>query len=450
MVLRFHQAIAWCFRHAPILIFAVALCVRLGIIVVFPEDTYRYGDHSEVVRIATSLATKGTFADAYGFNTGPTAHAAPLYPILLSTVFRFFGTGVAGEFVKEALNSFLASLIFALLPALSTACGIGWETGVLAGFAGALLPVNFWSETKGSFEATPAALFLLIFCIVIARRWRDADFSVRSAVLVGITSGVALLLSAAVAPVIIATLFLTFALFRRTKAKESLRFSLVVLGICVLSVTPWVVRNYRVLGGFVWSRSNLGLELYAANSDRSAPTASDNAAWFVEAHPYLSETERAKLRAMGELPYQHEKLANALNWIKSHPKRFAWLTKERIYYFWFPKMHRRFQTIVMALFTLGAAAGLLCLFRSRNVTAWLFLAIVTIYPLIYYLVAALVRYRYPIDWLLIFLTTFFVCSRLPALQTAGYPTYSRLLRMSAVAPVPLNKSEGRSALDSTV
>jgi len=408
MDLRNHRIANWCLTHASALIFILALSVRL--IIIFTTKTYLYIEHTEVVRIATSLATRGTFADAYG-HTGPTAHASPLYPLLLSLVFRIFGTGVAGELAQEVLSSIIASLIYASLPTLSMACGLGLETGIVAGVVGAALPANFWSETKGSFEAPLVGLFLVMFCIATARVWLSrGDFSTRSACKVGLISGTGLLASPTLAPVILASLLLGYALFHQTKAKECIRFTAIVVSIAVLCLTPWTVRNYLVLGTPVWARSNLGLELYIANNDMSEPNLKDNYRWFDQLHPFASPVENAKLRALGELPYEHEKLVNAEHWIATHQKRFTWLTLQRIYYFWFPTMTRRAQTILMALFTVGAAAGLIQLLRSRNVTAWLFLGIIAFYPVIYYFVSSFARYRSPIDSVLIFLCSFWICS----------------------------------------
>jgi len=406
---RFHQNVAWCLERAPCLIFALALCVR--VIIIFKTRTYLDIEHTEVVRIATSLATQGTLADAYG-HSGPTAHASPLYPILLSLIFRIFGTGVAGEIAQETFSSSIASLIYAALPTLSTASGLGSEPGIFAGLVGAVLPVNFWSETKGSFEAPLVGLLLMMFSIVTARVWRSADFSARRALVVGFVSGAALLASPTLAPVILASLFLGYAFFRQTKAKECIRFGLIVLGIATLCLTPWAVRNYLVLGSAVWSRSNLGLELYISNNDMAAPNWYDNisSGLFNRSHPFPSRIEQRKLQAMGELPYEHEKLTSAVHWIVTHPQRFGWLTMRRIYYFWFPRMRRRAQSILMGLFTVGAGAGLIRFLRSGNVTAWLFLGIVALYPIIYYIVEAFARYRCPIDWVLIFLTAFWIWS----------------------------------------
>ena len=42
-----------------------------------------------------------------------------------------------------------------------------------------------------------------------------------------------------------------------------------VLLLCALAITPWLVRNYRVFGQFVFIRDNFGMELHLANNERS-------------------------------------------------------------------------------------------------------------------------------------------------------------------------------------
>jgi hypothetical protein len=81
--------------RSPLFVFAVAFAVRM--VLIFATHSYRDAELSEVVRVATSLAQHGTFADAFGPGTGPTAHVSPAYPILLSLIFRAFGTGASGE-----------------------------------------------------------------------------------------------------------------------------------------------------------------------------------------------------------------------------------------------------------------------------------------------------------------------------------------------------------------
>ena len=128
---------AWLRKIPPTLILAIALGVRLT--VVFVTHTYLYVEHTEVVRVAASLARHGTFANAYGPNTGPTAHVSPLYPLVLSLIFRALGTGMAGEIAQEILSCLFASLTYAALPALGAACGMDPAVGTFAGMLGATI-----------------------------------------------------------------------------------------------------------------------------------------------------------------------------------------------------------------------------------------------------------------------------------------------------------------------
>src|SRR5947209_2672374 len=125
-------------RHKLFIISAVlffaGLAVRLLLVYLEPDAPKDLG-MNEPVRIAISLATMGRYADAYGAGTGPTAHCAPLHPLLLGIFIRLFGTGEAGATVTEIAASMASSLAFALLPVLAVAARLKPVTGVLAGIA---------------------------------------------------------------------------------------------------------------------------------------------------------------------------------------------------------------------------------------------------------------------------------------------------------------------------
>src|SRR5690242_11677659 len=93
---RRHTA-AWC-----AVVFALGLTVRLGLVLPHPPA---YVSIHEPVNIAMSLASRGAYADAYGEGTGPTAHAAPVHPLMLSVLFRAFGTGARGALAMSVLGS---------------------------------------------------------------------------------------------------------------------------------------------------------------------------------------------------------------------------------------------------------------------------------------------------------------------------------------------------------
>ena len=102
--------------RAPWSLFWAAFAVR--VIYVTVAHTYRirsYDDHmlfgEEMGRIARALATGYGFADPFRGHTGPTAWVGPLFPLLLSGVFRVFGVfSPASAWVILACNSFFSAL----------------------------------------------------------------------------------------------------------------------------------------------------------------------------------------------------------------------------------------------------------------------------------------------------------------------------------------------------
>ena len=238
-------------------IWLVALVTRLAIL--WLTRSYLQYDPGEVVAIATSLATKGQFADAYGLNTAPTAHASPIYPLLLSVLFRIFGTGQAGEIAQEVLSCTLASTVWALMPLVGKVCRVDRAVGVLAGFGGALLPINRLPETKGDSETAFAGLMCVLIFVVYVRCWRKQAFSTSSALSLGAVSGLAILVSASLGAIVFGLLILVVFVSGRGLGRQRLLFPATVILTIFIVLTPWAVRNYFALGTPIWTRSNFGL-----------------------------------------------------------------------------------------------------------------------------------------------------------------------------------------------
>ena len=72
-----------------LVVFLFALSVRLAYIRF--EQSYLVLGMAEMERSAASLAEHGTMENVYADGTGPSAHLAPLYPLFLSVIYRFFG-----------------------------------------------------------------------------------------------------------------------------------------------------------------------------------------------------------------------------------------------------------------------------------------------------------------------------------------------------------------------
>jgi hypothetical protein len=397
MVIRTKLTLAWCAA-----VFVAGVLVRLtGVVPQAHEKVTR----TEPVNIAISLATTGRFADAYGDGVGPTAHAAPLYPLLLSLVFRVFGMGGRGDLAMSITGSVAAALSFALLPALGMVSGIGLRIGALAGMAGALLPVNFWVQTSGVFEAPFTACAFIILCTLVCRIWASASFTAREAIVFGLTAGVGCLLSPVLIPVLAAWSVVSVVRFQQD-LRRLLAFVAISAVCCLCVMAPWAIRNGRVLGSFIWTRSNLGLELQVSNNSFVTPDEEANVRMpgWAKLHPFTNSEERAKVRTLGEVAYERQKWQQALAWVTSHKLAFLRLTAERFRLFWLPVMLRWWQSAFEIALSLTAFAGLFLLFRERNASAWIFGSAMIAYPAIYYIIEVSPRYRFPLECMLFLLS----------------------------------------------
>ncbi|HZU26735.1 MAG TPA: hypothetical protein VFA04_14515, partial [Bryobacteraceae bacterium] len=94
------------------------------------DASYRQFDFAEMEKIARSLAEQNQFANPYKIDTGPTAHHAPVYPFLLSLVFRAFGYGATARMAQVSMNLVFISVALSLLPLLARNGGLPGATGI--------------------------------------------------------------------------------------------------------------------------------------------------------------------------------------------------------------------------------------------------------------------------------------------------------------------------------
>ncbi len=383
------------------LIFLLGLTVRL--LGVFEKADFKAVAACEAVRIAISLAATGAYADAYGPGVGPTAHCAPLHPLFLSVLFRIFGTGAHGQMAMAVAASVASALAFALLPAVAAACDLPQSVGLLAGFAGALLPVNFWSQTSGAFDAPYAAAALTAMLIFVCRIQKTGLITGSRGVLFGLATGFCCLLNPSMLPVLVG--WLVILLFKlRPQVRGIVGFCSTALACFLVTIAPWAIRNWLVLGSPVWSRSNFWLEMQVSNNDwltadEEQNFRTDKFAWV---HPYAGATERQKVKQIGEIAYMEQKRQQALTWISTHKRRFLELTAERFRLFWFPRFARRWQSFIEALISLLGIAGLITLSLNQQSIAWYLGAAIVFYPLPFYLIQVTPRFRLPLEPLLFF------------------------------------------------
>jgi len=263
---------------------------------------------------------------------------------------------------------------------------MGRTAGVWAGLWAALLPVNFWSETKGSFESALCGLALIVICWYFAVVWERGRISLREAWAGGLIAGAALLNSPAVLPVVALVLAIGGWLFRARLRSYALWVS-AFTGVSIALLLPWAIRNDLVLGRPVFTRLGLGMNLLLSNNDLPHADYHENErqGLLERFEPPLNGDVRAEEARMGELAFDQEQTRRAISWIRKHPQRFLELTIERFVLFWFPRMVRTPQSILIRCEAIAGVLGFLLLLHTNNRAKWILGAAWLGYPLIYYI-----------------------------------------------------------------
>jgi hypothetical protein len=398
-----HRRRALCF----LLLILFAFSIRLTYVLI--KRAYLEPGAAEMERAAANLARTGVLGNVYSSDSGPSAHVSPLYPLMLSLIYRLFGSdNWMGRLAQELFGVTLSSLTITLVPVIAQRARLAAGAGWFAALVLSVLPINLWVETSGAWEQPAAALLLLLtmwtFLALHDHQWQAPGL----VLLLGTWTGLAALLSPALMPGVALMVFAEFVWSARTR-KAMLRTMPLLLMPILLCVGPWMLRNQRVLGGAVAMRSNLGLELWIGNHPGSTGRTFDGA-WddtnnfIYQAHPYLNRQELLVVKEVGELEFMKRKQRQALEWIGAHPSEFLSLCMERGRLFWFPPPDlwtnpssvRLLKAVFYNAFAICMFAELFVLVVSRQSTRFLWLGALLGPSLIYLLTHVDARYRYPV------------------------------------------------------
>jgi len=398
----------------------VALMLRIGYMVI--AHTYRFkavDDHFgfgfEMGRIGRSLALGGGFSNPFHGITGPTAWEPPVYPFLISGVFKLFGIySQTSAVVLLTFNSLCSALTCIPIFSIAKRCFDG-RVAAWSSWAWALLPpIIFWT-TRYVWETSLATLLLaVIFWLALAMESQDG---VMSWLGFGVLWGVAALTNTALLSFLPASGIWVW--YRRAKyGRRSLVGVLIATVIFVAGVTPWIARDYRVFGQFIFIRSNLGAELRLGNGSGA------NGTWMDYLHPTKNVEQFDLYRQMGEIGYVAERKSQALDFIWDNSSRFAILCFKRFAYFWagLPRGTVAQTILANALYFLSsllAIVGLARALQKRLPVAWLMFWLLVLYPLPYYITFVLPRYRHPIEPELLMLIVYGIFEIFPANDQRG-------------------------------
>jgi Dolichyl-phosphate-mannose-protein mannosyltransferase len=373
----------------------------------------------ETGNIAYSLAQGNGFSALFRMDTGPTAWLAPVYPLLVAGIFKIFGSFTARAFFAAVFLNILFSSA-ACVPIFFTGKRVGGlPAASLAAWLWALFPNAIMVPFAWIWDASLSAL--LAATILWATLALAESDRVQQWCGYGALWGFALMTNPALGallPFLLAWLAYRDRpacrdrLPRRGSGERHLRWNRVALaaGIAILCCVPWTIRNYASFHRFIPLRSNLPFELWLGNNDIFDEHARNG-------RKLITRTEETRRYAqLGETAYMREKWQLATSFMRSHPALELRLAGRKFTAFWTGldsplKTFRETDSnlvrrILLCSFltAIGAVGGIVDLWRGRSAMTFPLAVFPVIYPCLYYVTHADLRYRHPIDPVLCLLT----------------------------------------------
>jgi 4-amino-4-deoxy-L-arabinose transferase-like glycosyltransferase len=296
-------------------IFAIALCLRVTLIVLLPQAPYSDG--------AFYFDRAAGLVDGLGYseNGYPTAYWPIGYPALLAGTMMLFGKSLLGPML---LNLASAMAILALIWWFARRIG-----GELAGRTAALLyavyPAHIAYTGAVLSETSYTAVAMAAFALLVAGRhdWRRL-------LLAGLLFGLATLMRPQTMLFPVGALVALFVVYREFRWRDALIAGLIVHIALFATVLPWSLRNQRVMGEFVLVSTNGGSSLLTGANDQAT---GDHFDW--EQSPLWAASgipNDQKIARQVELDRKFGAMARS--WILANPGRYLALGPKKLVLLW--------------------------------------------------------------------------------------------------------------------
>lgn len=400
------------------IVLVLCLALRLGLSVYMADaevtrDAYNY------VRIAESLADGKGFAIDQGYGGGgsnvkahATAYGNPIYPAFLAVIYWSIGDQIGGvpsvSIVQSVLDTLTCFLVFLFTMRLLKRP----RAALVAAFLYAIYPPFFLSVVTPMTETLTILLTVIAAYLLI----KAIGTGARHYALAGAVMGLLILLKPSMLAFPFVVALMLFAL--RKRAQGWLPRSVVYILVAYAVVSPWTIRNYRVMHGFVPVATHGGQTLWGGTGPADGvclgawayPVASVQGPKPEDEHiPVVSEQTYQKITAlqdrlskMDEVHQDRTLNAEAIKEIKAHPGRYAFLAVKKFFRLWFnlcDDFPASWRTYAIAAINLVLLFFAVCGYRRAK--ADYRLKLVSMYlcgytTIMSMLIFAHVRYSYPV------------------------------------------------------
>lgn len=377
---------------------ALALVLRVGFVCTygggrFLQDRWYAADAESYVGYARSLVERGEY-----YWNGYPARRAPLYPWFLAAVFKAGGSLVTVRMLQCILGAATCAVVFLLARRL-----FDGKVGRLA----CLLAAVYYPQIQlvGYIMSEALYTFLLVSAIAIVTA-ASAGGKLSHLAAGGVLTGVSALCREVSVPVAAGACGWTALAWPGGRARRLLA-ALVLAAAAAAAVVPWTARNWAVLGAFVPVSLSSGHTMYLGNNP--AATGGTGGEWTIrDGGGYPPEEQVGPLFT---LEADRKLSAMAVDYIRTHPRRFAVLAMKKLWNMWRPyyaKASVLGKAITAAMYVpamLLAALGL-----GRCLGAWrrhgAALAAIAVFVFVHMIAISEIRYRYPVMPILLCYTAY--------------------------------------------
>jgi 4-amino-4-deoxy-L-arabinose transferase-like glycosyltransferase len=391
--------------ESPAVVFLVALTIRVwALSQLLPQKAWEYFyRYNEPSRIAWALVSGFGYSSPWP-NTplAPTAQQPPVYPLLVAGIFKLAGAySYPSLLIAVGTNAVLSSVTATMILRLGKR-DFGSLAGVLAAWVWACwmyeatVAVRLWESSLSTLLLMFALLMLFkLKTQLSASLWLLFGFL---AAVIGLSNTSLLSLF----PFFWIWLWVSY----RQRGRSCGKLVLASVGVFVLTLLPWTIRNYRDFHRLLPMRDNFGLELWIGNHEGGARLNGDDFKQVI-----------AECGRLGEMRFMDSKRQVAEQFIRQHPAEFLRLSAQRFLAFWTAPY-----PVTWSLLSLAGWAGMILAPRRKGLDAVPYAVVMLIFPLVYYLTHSFPTYRHPAEPVIFLFAAYAVVSLMEAIGWRSTPT----------------------------
>ncbi|MCM8767770.1 MAG: glycosyltransferase family 39 protein [Candidatus Omnitrophica bacterium] len=305
----------------------------------------------------------------------------PLYPLVISILFLFKINLIGIRIFQSLISTFSVYFIYLIGKKI-----FDEKVGIVSAFISSFYP--FFIFYNGFLLTETLFVFLTvlsIFYLIMTNTEKNGKFSFFSGVFLG--------LGGLTRPIL--QLYLPFSILHILYFKENLKLKFrkiifLVVGFC-LTLSPWIIRNYRIFHKFIPGTTMGGWVFWEGNNPYSD---GGPCPYFPEGILEIDEIERDKIL-----------YKMAFKTIKENPKRFFYLLKNKFKRFWnivpnAPEFEKKFLYRFISVFSFGIMMPFFIIgffFSLKNKKAQFLHSLIILFTIFHIVFLASIRYRLPLE-----------------------------------------------------